>query len=279
MIAARRPSLQQHKWRWGGGCCNKCYVFVRGEIHGDRLETHFSTPAAYKAWRLSKSTLEVGRRSKYASKCTTVLEKWVMHNMPHLFLWTQIFSFRILKVLLELCYQLIVIPDHIRVPQKCFPPFLISKHDSSGLSAVFFILSLLQKQGSISMVLSPPCVKPRLLLRPNPQHGERRAGILVLLDFFFSLSQSSRKPSECRSRHAEISMCAMLTDKIGFWLAESTEDGGNKWVLKNIILPLLWWNYSQVFNDLGSDILIIFPVYTARWVREKMEILSDFKYK
>lgn len=77
-------------------------------------------------------------------------------------------------------------------------------------------------------------------------------------------------------------MCAMLTDKIGFRQVESTdgeEDGENKWDLKHILLPLLWWNYSQVFNDSGSDILIIFPVYTARWVREKMEIVSDFKYK
>lgn len=77
-------------------------------------------------------------------------------------------------------------------------------------------------------------------------------------------------------------MCAMLTDKIGFWQVESTAgeaDGENKWDLKHILLPLLWWNYSQVFNDSGSDILIISPVYTARWVREKMEIVSDFKYK
>lgn len=77
-------------------------------------------------------------------------------------------------------------------------------------------------------------------------------------------------------------MCAMLTDKIGFLQVESTaeeEDGEDKWDLKHILLPLLWWSYSQVFNDSGSDILIIFLVYTARWVREKMEIVSDFKYK
>lgn len=35
------------------------------------------------------------------------------------------------------------------------------------------------------MVLSSPHVKPRLLSRLNPQHGERRAGILDLLGFFF----------------------------------------------------------------------------------------------
>lgn len=46
-------------------------------------------------------------------------------------------SFRLLKVLRELCYQLIVIPDHIRVLQKYFSAFLISKHDSSGLAVEF----------------------------------------------------------------------------------------------------------------------------------------------
>lgn len=123
MIAACRLCSSIRGGVGGVGDCNNCYVYIWGEIHRDRFETHFLSPAAYKTWRLSKSTLEVGRRSEYASKCTTVLEKWVMHNMPHLFLWTQIFSFRILKVLLELCYQLIVIPDHIRVPHKCFPLF------------------------------------------------------------------------------------------------------------------------------------------------------------
>lgn len=53
-----------------------------------------------------------------------------------------------------------------------------------AFSRVAFILNVLQKQGSISMVLSPPCVKAWLLWRPNPYHGERRAGILVLLHFF-----------------------------------------------------------------------------------------------
>lgn len=86
---------------------------------------------------------------------------------------------------------------------------------------------MLQKQGSISMVLSSPHIKPCLLSRPNLQHGERRVGILDL--FWVKAKESLRNAVHAMLRPVCEQCSQTEQDLVRSSKRARTEMGSGRW--------------------------------------------------